>query len=127
MVSKIIEILKYKRDLRGMKLLQEEIIRFYLDANKIRENVLELLKNAGSGHLGGSYSEAEILAVLFNKFLKMDPSNPNWTERDRFILSKGHANPGLYAILGELCAFVCEMLVFYDKSGKNCSRYDFNF
>ena len=58
-----------------MKLLQEEIIRFYLDANKIRENVLELLKNAGSGHLGGSYSEAEILAVLFNKFLKMDPSN----------------------------------------------------
>ena len=84
-----------------MKLLQEEILRFYLDANKIRENVLELLKNAGSGHLGGSYSEAEILAVLFNKFLKMDPSNPNWTERDRFILSKGHANPGLYAILGE--------------------------
>ena len=78
-----------------------EIIRFYLDANKIRENVLELLKNAGSGHLGGSYSEAEILAVLFNNFLKMDPSNPNWTERDRFILSKGHANPGLYAILGE--------------------------
>ncbi len=58
-----------------------------------------LLKLAGSGHLGGSFSAAEILSVLFNHELKIDASNPNWSERDRFILSKGHSNPGLYAIL----------------------------
>ena len=73
----------------------------YLTANNIRIDVLELLKNAGSGHLGGSFSEAEILSVLFNEHLKFDPNNPKWDKRDRFILSKGHANPGLYAILAE--------------------------
>ncbi|MDC0199481.1 transketolase [Candidatus Nitrosopelagicus sp.] len=72
-----------------------------MTANNIRIDVLELLKNAGSGHLGGSFSEAEILSVLFNEHLKFDPNNPKWDKRDRFILSKGHANPGLYAILAE--------------------------
>jgi len=82
-------------------LLEENIKRNYLTANNIRIDVLELLKNAGSGHLGGSFSEAEILSVLFNEHLKFDPNNPKWDKRDRFILSKGHANPGLYAILAE--------------------------
>lgn len=82
-------------------MLEENIKRNYLTANNIRIDVLELLKNAGSGHLGGSFSEAEILSVLFNEHLKFDPNNPKWDKRDRFILSKGHANPGLYAILAE--------------------------
>ena len=82
-------------------MLEEKIKRNYLTANNIRIDVLELLKNAGSGHLGGSFSEAEILSVLFNEHLNFDPNNPNWEKRDRFILSKGHANPGLYAILAE--------------------------
>jgi transketolase len=73
----------------------------YLSANTIRNDVLDLLKNAGSGHLGGSFSEAEILSTLYNFELKIDPKNPTWAERDRFILSKGHGNPGLYAILAE--------------------------
>ncbi len=82
-------------------MLEDEIKKHYLMANKVRENVLDLLKNAGSGHLGGSYSEAEILSVLFEREMKFDPKNPDWDDRDRFVLSKGHANPGLYAILGE--------------------------
>jgi len=78
----------------------QDILRdLNLSANLIRNDVLDMLKLAGSGHLGGSFSAAEILSVLFNHELKIDASNPNWSERDRFILSKGHSNPGLYAIL----------------------------
>lgn len=79
----------------------EDAREIYLYANAIRNDVLEMLKYAGSGHLGGSYSEAEILSVLYNYEIKFDPKNSDWPERDRFVLSKGHANPGLYAILAE--------------------------
>ena len=80
--------------------MSQDILRdLNLSANLIRNDVLDMLKLAGSGHLGGSFSAAEILSVLFNHELKIDASNPNWSERDRFILSKGHSNPGLYAIL----------------------------
>lgn len=84
-----------------MKNLDKEIQKLYLSANEIREDVVDMLKYAGSGHLGGSFSEAEILSVLFNNELKLDPSNPLWENRDRFILSKGHACPGLYSILAQ--------------------------
>jgi len=82
-----------------MNVTQDIIRDLNLSANLIRNDVLDMLKFAGSGHLGGSFSAAEILSVLFNHELKIDASNPNWSERDRFILSKGHSNPGLYAIL----------------------------
>lgn len=67
----------------------------------LRKRVLRMVAEAGSGHLGASLSVLDILAVLY--FLKMrhDPSNPEWPERDRFILSKGHAAPALYAVLAE--------------------------
>ena len=80
--------------------ISQDILRdLNLSANSIRNDVLDMLKLAGSGHLGGSFSAAEILSVLFNHELKIDASNPNWSERDRFVLSKGQSNPGLYAIL----------------------------
>ena len=82
-----------------MNITQDILRELNLSANLIRNDVLDMLKLAGSGHLGGSFSAAEILSVLFNHELKIDASNPNWFERDRFILSKGHGNPGLYAIL----------------------------
>ena len=82
-----------------MSISQDIIRSLNLSANSIRNDVLDMLKLAGSGHLGGSFSAAEIFSVLFNHELKIDASNPNWSERDRFILSKGHSNPGLYAIL----------------------------
>ncbi len=79
----------------------EKLENLYLFANEIRNNVLDLLKNAGSGHLGGSFSSAEILSTLYNYELKIDPANPSWDNRDRFILSKGHAAPALYATLAQ--------------------------
>src|SRR3989338_3145818 len=54
---------------------------------------------AQSGHPGGSLSEADILAALYFYKLRIDPKNPKWDDRDRFVLSKGHASPGYYAVL----------------------------
>ena len=68
-------------------------------ARQIRLHVLEMIYRAQSGHIGGSFSEAEQLAALYWHILRVRPSEPDWPDRDRFILSKGHACPGLYAAL----------------------------
>ena len=68
-------------------------------AQKIRRIIIEMLAEAGSGHPGGSLSAADIIAALFFSKMKHDPKRPDWNERDRFVLSKGHAAPALYAAL----------------------------
>lgn len=68
-------------------------------ALEMRRQILKMLTAAGSGHPGGSLSAADILAVLYFQELKLDPENPHWPQRDRFVLSKGHAAPALYAAL----------------------------
>lgn len=68
-------------------------------AIEIRKDTLKMLMMAGSGHTGGSLSIVDILVSLYYYKLKNDPSNPKWKERDRFLLSKGHACPALYAVL----------------------------
>ena len=72
-----------------------------IEALKVRMGVVEGTYNAGSGHPGGSLSVADILAYLYFYKMKIDPKNPKWEERDRFVLSKGHAAPALYAVLAE--------------------------
>ena len=61
---------------------------------------LDMIQNAKAGHPGSVLSSAPILYTLFTKHLKIQPKNPNWINRDRFILSEGHASPLLYAMLG---------------------------
>lgn len=74
-----------------------------LIANRMRRDIIEMLGAAGSGHPGGSLSATDIMATLFfSGLLGMDSADPNNPERDRFILSKGHAAPALYAILVQL-------------------------
>src|SRR5699024_11048718 len=68
-------------------------------ANKIRINTVKEVYYAKSGHPGGSLSIADILAVLYFKEMKIDPKNPKDENRDRFVLSKGHCSPALYATL----------------------------
>ena len=68
-------------------------------ANQIRQESIRMIANAGTGHPGGALSEADILAALYFHALNIDPHNPQWPARDRFILSKGHACAGLYAAL----------------------------
>jgi transketolase len=70
-------------------------------ARKMRRDIVNMIGTAGSGHPGGSLSAVEILTALYFKVLKHDPANPHWEDRDRFILSKGHAAPVLYAALCE--------------------------
>lgn len=68
-------------------------------ANEIRINTLKMLNNLGFGHYGGSMSIIETLAVLYNDIMKYDSKNPQFEDRDYFVLSKGHAGPALYATL----------------------------
>jgi transketolase len=74
-------------------------------ARKIRRHILNMIGKANSGHPGGSLSAVELLVALYFQVLKHDPKNPKWPERDRFILSKGHGAPVLYAVLAE-CGYV---------------------
>ena len=68
-------------------------------AQELRLRVLEIVHEAKSGHFGGSFSAAEIVAALYFHHLRIDPTHPEWPDRDRFLLSKGHAAPLLYATL----------------------------
>lgn len=70
-------------------------------ACKIRLGIVEGTYHAKSGHPGGSLGAAELFAYLYGKELRIDPAKPDWPQRDRFVLSKGHAAPGLYAALAE--------------------------
>ncbi|MCF6465470.1 transketolase [Clostridium sp. Cult2] len=80
-------------------------------ANNMRINIINMLKEAKSGHPGGSLSACEILAALYFREMKVDPKNPDWEDRDRFVLSKGHAAPVLYAALAEKGYFPKEELM----------------
>ena len=68
-------------------------------AKKIRRDIVNMISTAGSGHPGGSLSAVEILTALYFNVLRQNPGDPRWADRDRFILSKGHAAPVLYATL----------------------------
>ncbi|MCK4765057.1 MAG: transketolase [Candidatus Aminicenantes bacterium] len=78
---------------------KDELKRLTEIARDIRIHIIKMLAAAGSGHPGGSLSMAEILSYLYFKEMRIDPENPAKEDRDRFLLSKGHAAPGLYAAL----------------------------
>jgi transketolase len=70
-------------------------------ARRLRRDIVTMIGKAGSGHPGGSLSAVEIVTALYWRILRHKPSDPQWQDRDRFILSKGHAAPVLYAVLAE--------------------------
>lgn len=94
-----------------------DILELKKKAVDIRKDILKMLMLAGSGHTGGSLSIVEILIVLYYYALKNDPKNPKWKERDRFLLSKGHGCPALYAILADKGYFPKETLWTLRKLG----------
>ncbi len=81
-----------------------------LIARKLRRHVITMISIAGSGHPGGSLSAADIITALYFKVLRHNPADPHWADRDRFVLSKGHAAPVLYAALAEAGYFPVEWL-----------------
>lgn len=92
-------------------------------ANELRRIALTMIWKAGSGHPGSSLSEAEIITALYFKVLNIDPSNPTWSERDRFILSKGHGSPTLYAALSKRGFFDSKELDHFREYGSLTPSY----
>jgi transketolase len=86
-------------------------------ARMLRKDVLAMVRDAGSGHIGGSFSVAELLTVLYFKILQIKPDDPDWDNRDRLVLSKGHAAPMLYAALARRGYFSIEILKTLRKQG----------
>jgi len=80
-------------------------------ARQISTNVVKMIAKSGIGHLGGSVSIAELLSVLYFYEMNLDPKNPLWEDRDRFVLSKGHGCPALYAALAEVGYIPKDMLL----------------
>ncbi len=91
-------------------LLQEQ-------ARAIRRSAIEMICTAGSGHPGGALSAAEIMAVLYFHVLRVDPARPQWEERDRFVLSKGHGSAAWYAALAARGYFPPEACQRFRQTG----------
>jgi transketolase len=83
----------------------------------IRQDIIRMLGESKSGHPGGSLSATDIVTTLYFYEMNVDPANPKWPDRDRFVLSKGHAAPVLYAALAEKGYFPREELMTLRKTG----------
>ncbi len=86
-------------------------------AARIRRHVVRMVFEASSGHIGGSLSATDIMSVLYTRVLQHDPARPDWSQRDRFILSKGHCTPVQYALLAELGYLPVEELDTFRRAG----------
>jgi transketolase len=94
----------------------KELKKFAL---KIRIETLKEIGSLGVGHIGGSLSIADVLAVLYGEVMNLDPKNPRWEDRDWLVLSKGHAGPALYAALALKGFFPMEWLATLNRPGTN--------
>src|SRR3954470_24784303 len=90
---------------------------------KVRIHALHMTSRGGSSHIGAALSIADILAVLYAESMRHDPQNPRWSERDRFILSKGHAGAAVYATLAECGYFSTEDLRLHYQDGSRFSGH----
>ena len=90
-----------------------------INACKVRMGIVESTHAAKCGHPGGSLSAADLFTYLYCKELNVDPKNPKWEDRDRFVLSKGHTAPGLYGILAQLGFFPEEDMITLRKIGSH--------
>lgn len=96
-------------------------------AKEIRVNVVNCIASIGSGHIGGSLSICDLLAVLYGDKMNVDPKNPKMEGRDRFICSKGHAGPAVYGVLAETGYFDKSELLTLNQGGTNLpSHCDMN-
>src|SRR4051812_23355310 len=92
-------------------------------ARKIRAHAVRMTSAGKSSHVGSALSMADILAVLYGKIMKINPKNPKDPARDRFILSKGHAGSGLYAVLAETGFFPVSKLATHCQDGSDLSGH----
>lgn len=100
-----------------MALTEKEMAGLTKIAREIRRGVIQTTYWAGGGHVGGGLSQVEILVALYFHFMKVDPENPQWEERDRLVLSKGHGGVGLAPVLAEKGFFSKELLKTFNHTG----------
>lgn len=98
-------------------LSEQEKKELKIFACQIRKGTLTAIHSCGAGHIGGAMSMVEALAVLYGKEMKVDPENPRMADRDRFVLSKGHCGPSLYATLSLKGFFPAEALTTMNRGG----------
>lgn len=94
-----------------------DINRLKKAAAEIRKLTIRAMADAGYGHIGGCMSICEVLAVLYDAVLNIDPKDPGWEQRDRLVLSKGHCGPALYAALAYKGYFKRELLSTLNRGG----------
>ena len=90
-------------------------------AYRIRRHALDMTNRGGTAHIGSIFSMADIVAVLYADIMRYDPTNPKWPERDRMVLSKGHAGAGIYAALAECGFFPLSELETHCQNGSHLS------
>jgi transketolase len=91
----------------------------------IRSSILTMVHEANSGHIGGSFSAADLVVGLYYEIMRHDPANPVWSERDRFILSKGHCAPVIYAVLADCGYFPEEDLAHFRRPGSHLQGHPY--
>lgn len=92
-------------------------------ADKIRRETFTMIHHAGGGHFGGCLSVVEILTILYFDVMRINPAQPDWEDRDRLILSKGHAGPTLYCTLSNRGFFDRELLKELDQNGGRLAKH----
>ena len=106
--------------------MTQDIHELQILATKIRIGIMDGIKARGFGHVGGSLSIADTLAVLYGAVMRVDPKNPRWLERDKLVCSKGHAGPAIYAILGLMGYFPYDEIKTLNQPGtsfpSHCDR-----
>jgi transketolase len=92
-------------------------------ARRCRVDIVRMVHRAQAGHPGGSLSEIDLLVALYGTVLNVRPNEPSWPDRDRFVLSKGHASPGMYALLADFGFISHEDLMTYRVKGGVCQGH----
>lgn len=103
-----------------MAMSNEEVEEF---ARKCRVEIVKMVHRAQAGHPGGSLSEIDLISALYATRMRVKPDQPKWEDRDRFILSKGHASPGMYAVLAEMGFISHKDLESYRVLGGVCQGH----
>jgi transketolase len=104
--------------MRRDPLSRDEHARLSALCLRVREGILRVVHESGSGHVGGALSQTDVLCVLYQKYLRVDPARPDWAERDRFVLSKGHGGLGLAVVLAERGFVAHEDLRTFGQTGR---------
>jgi len=103
--------------------MQDKIAELEEMARLCRIDIVKMTNAAGSGHPGGSLSAIDSMVALYGSSLRFDTNNPNWEDRDRFVMSKGHASPAMYAILHQIGVLEESDLMSFRTLGSVCQGH----